>query len=183
LARYGKIKPMKAPLTLIVGLGNPGDDLAHTYHNVGAEMVTALAPQTWKTYKKLFRYASAGNVAFVVPLTFMNGSGVAVKEAMKKFGARPADLIIVHDESDLALGSYKISSGQGAAGHKGVQSIIDAIHTKDFMRVRIGIRPASEVRRKKAEEFVLAKVKPGDVRILQKVFVEIEEELKIPREE
>jgi peptidyl-tRNA hydrolase, PTH1 family len=177
---------------VIVGLGNPGDEYAHTYHNVGVlaletvletisgngESDEASGRGQFKKHKQLFLYKETGPFAFVVPLTFMNASGAAVKEALKKFGAGAEDLMVLHDESDLTVGNYKIAKGRGAAGHKGVQSIMDALKTGDFTRVRIGIRPTQETARKKAEEFVLSQIKTADRAVLKKVFAAIADDIK-----
>jgi len=170
-------------IRLIIGIGNPGKEYEDTYHNVGALALAYLvrtigaedgtAPLRFKTHKNLFRYASARGIAFVLPLTFMNESGAAAKEALRTFGAKPAEIAVLHDESDLAVGAYKISAGQNSAGHKGVQSIMDAVRSKEFTRARIGIRPAKETARKKASEFVLSKIMPKDARAFEKVFEEI----------
>ncbi|HEX4104399.1 MAG TPA: aminoacyl-tRNA hydrolase [Candidatus Paceibacterota bacterium] len=169
---------------VIVGLGNPGEEYANTYHNVGVQALRAIGEElaaqglpAFKTHRHLFEYSSVGDFALVIPLTFMNASGEAVKEALKKFNAEPRDLIVLHDESDLTVGNYKISKDRGAAGHKGVQSIMDVLGCNDFTRVRIGIRPAQEIKRKKAEEFVLSAIKPGDKTELRKVFTEVKEAL------
>ncbi len=159
---------------IVVGLGNPGPDYEDTYHNVGSMAVKAIARDlAWKPHKKLFMSASADDTSFVIPLTFMNESGKAVKEALKKIGAGAKDLIVIHDESDLPLGTYKISVGRGAAGHKGVQSIMDSLHAKDFTRIRIGVRDPKEKKRKKAEEFILKKISAKDVRVLKGVFASL----------
>lgn len=162
-------------MKIIVGLGNPGREFENTYHNVGADTLRALAaPQAFKQYKKLFLYAVADSAAdsrvFVLPLTFMNESGAAVREAMKRFGMKPDDLVVIHDDSDLPLGAYKISYDKNSAGHHGVQSVIDALGTKNFTRIRIGIRPATERRRKKASAFVLKKISAKDNIVLENVF-------------
>lgn len=158
-------------MKLIVGLGNPGAVYENTYHNAGALAVRAVAGDpAWKTHKKLFSYAREGENVFVVPLVFMNDAGRAVKEAAKKFKAAPADIVIIHDESDLPVGTYKISVGRGAAGHKGVRSVMDELHSSAFTRVRIGIRDPAEKRRKKAEEFVLKAIAPRDRKKLEEVF-------------
>ncbi len=171
---------------IIVGLGNPGAEFEATYHNVGKLALEMLireearegtAAHSLKVHKKLFAFAATKRAAFVAPLVFMNESGAAVREAMKKFKAKPETLVVIHDESDLPIGSYKTSLGRGAAGHKGVQSIIDALHTTDFTRIRIGIRPAHERTRSKASEFVLKKITPKDRAALNLVFQKIAEEL------
>lgn len=166
---------------MIVGLGNPGAEFKETYHNAGALALKAIATGTFEPHKKLFEYALGDGLVFVQPLIFMNESGRAVREAMKKFKAAPKDLVVLHDDSDLPLGAYQISWSKGAAGHKGVQSIMDALHTKSFTRVRIGIRRVKEVRRKKAEEFVLKKISRKDKKTLEATFQNIAGEmLKAP---
>jgi peptidyl-tRNA hydrolase, PTH1 family len=165
---------MNARKILVVGLGNPGPEFEDTYHNIGMLAVRAIAAGSpFKAHKKLFSYAAAGGTAFVIPLVFMNESGRAVAEAMKKFGARPADLIVIHDDSDLPIGAYKLSIGRGAAGHKGVASIIRALGTDGFTRIRIGIRNPREKRRKKAGEFVLKKIAPRDRAAFKEVFASL----------
>jgi aminoacyl-tRNA hydrolase len=162
-----------AQKTIVVGLGNPGAEYDNTYHNAGwlaidAWMVAAAKatgdgePPTLKNYKKLFDFAEVGDMVFVKPLTYMNESGKAVREALKKFGTKPENLMVVHDDSDIVIGNYKISFARNSAGHKGVQSIIDALKTKSFTRVRIGIRPANETKRKKAGEFALKQITAKD---------------------
>ena len=155
---------MKPRRKIVVGLGNPGKEYARTFHNVGALALQAL--------KENFKGSDAPLV-FVAPASFMNESGNTVREAMKKSGAKPGDLIVLHDEGDLTLGNYKISAGRSSAGHKGVQSIIDALGTNEFTRIRIGIRPAKEVRRTKASSFVLKTIGARDRKVLDNVFEEI----------
>jgi len=173
---------------IILGLGNPGAEYEHTYHNAGALAVEQLAKAPgeggeprWKAHKKLFVYFSnlqppTSNLIFIRPLVFMNESGLAAKEALKKFNAAPEDLAVIHDDSDLPLGEYKISRGQGSAGHKGVQSVIDHLGTSAFERIRIGIRERrteNGERRKQAGDFVLDQISTKDKKILEKVFEEI----------
>ena len=146
---------------MIVGLGNPGIMFKDTYHNAGALAVEYLArefenggePVAWKARKKAFRYAAVDGCALVLPLTFMNESGAAVKAAMKKFSAEVKDITLIHDESDVVIGTYKVSTVRNAAGHKGVTSVMDALGAKDFTRIRIGIRPGGERARKQASAF------------------------------
>ncbi len=165
---------MKTREKIVVGLGNPGPEFENTYHNVGILALKKMAGSAeFKTYKHLFEYAEAQDTAFIAPLTFMNGAGAAVREALKKFGAKPKDLVVIHDDSDIPVGKYKISRERGSAGHKGVQSIMDALHTNDFTRIRIGIRAPNEVKRKKAEEFVLKKIRPADREVLEELFASL----------
>ena len=103
----------------------------------------------------------------------MNNSGKFVVKAAKKAGAKPEEILIAHDDSDLEIGKYKIDFGRGAGGHHGIESIQKHLKTNDFWRLRIGIRPANETVRQKAEEFVLKKISSNDKKILGSVFEEI----------
>jgi PTH1 family peptidyl-tRNA hydrolase len=165
---------------LIIGLGNPGKEYEKTYHNVGILFIENKIPPNSKFQipnSKNFEHLKTNILILVKPKTFMNESGKAVKEAIKYFKVKPEELLIVHDDSDIELGKYKISFGRGSAGHKGVQSIIDALGAKNFWRLRIGIGKAESERRqameKKAGEFVLKKITKEDLKILEKVFEEI----------
>jgi PTH1 family peptidyl-tRNA hydrolase len=143
---------------LIIGLGNPGSAYKNTYHNAGIQFID---------------YLKALNSGDYIPLAskvFMNKSGQFVAKEIKKAGAKPEELLIVHDDSDLKLGTYKFQFGRGAAGHKGVQNVIDNLKTKNFWRLRIGIRSIGP---KKAGEFVLKKITREDRKILEAVFQNI----------
>lgn len=158
---------------IAAGLGNPGEEYARTYHNAGALAVEALVPgAAWKTHGR-FRYAKESGIIFIIPETFMNESGLAVLEALRFFKLKPNELLILHDDSDLPIGEWKLHFGRGSAGHKGVASVIEHIGTEDLWRARIGIRPAEEERRRKAGDFVLDKIKRPDMDALEKVFTEI----------
>jgi PTH1 family peptidyl-tRNA hydrolase len=176
--------PLPNKIRLVIGLGNPGAEYENTYHNVGFLALDALfanahdAP-AWKTHKKIFSYVRAGTATFIKPLTFMNESGIAAKEALKKFRAAPEEMLVVHDESDLPVGDFKISVGKNSAGHRGVQSVIDHVGTNGFERARIGIRPAGETKRKKASTFVLRQITKKDRAALGEVFEKVEEGLRI----
>lgn len=176
---------------LIVGLGNPGKDYQNTYHNIGCMFLDYLFDSAkFKVYKN-FEYLKIGNVVVVKPLTFMNESGAAVASAVRYFKAKTNELLIIHDDSDIELGKYKISAGRGSAGHKGVKSIIKAVGTKDFARLRIGVRreanppslnlPAGKagLRRARASDFVLKKISKIDRLLLNSAFERIAREFKI----
>jgi PTH1 family peptidyl-tRNA hydrolase len=154
---------------IMVGLGNPGKEYEHTYHNVGQLALNGLVAD-WERHKHIFEYAVLGDMVFIKPLTFMNESGKAVREALKKFNAKPKDLIVVHDDSDITVGNYKISFARNSAGHKGVQSVIDVLNTNEFTRARIGIRPEHEARRQKAGEFALKQITKKDQKTFDQLF-------------
>jgi PTH1 family peptidyl-tRNA hydrolase len=151
-----------------VGLGNPGKDYEKTYHNAGFLALQYLARGAEKKWKKgaaNWEYLKTGEKILVRPLTFMNNSGQAVKSALAYFKAPPEDLLVVHDDSDLPLGKFKLAFGRGSAGHKGVESIQKALQTKDLWRLRLGIRPAT-AKRAKAADFVLKKVSPAGLKAI-----------------
>ncbi|MEK7555167.1 MAG: aminoacyl-tRNA hydrolase [Patescibacteria group bacterium] len=147
-------------IRLVIGLGNPGKTYAHTYHNAGHQFAE-YARETWD-----------GGPAILISDVFMNASGSAVLAALKKYRVKPEELLVAHDDSDLALGSVKVSFGRGAAGHHGIESIIAALHTNRFWRARIGIRPREEKIRMKASELVLKKVSRVAKSLLEKGFAD-----------
>ena len=136
-------------IKLIIGLGNPGEKYKKTRHNVGFMAVDAIANKfpfdsaqgkQLKFNAEISEGAINGEkIILVKPQTFMNESGKAVKAIMDYYKIGIADIIVIHDDLDIALGKYKIVQNRTSAGHKGVQSIIDNLGTKDFTRVRIGI--------------------------------------------
>lgn len=164
--------------TLIIGLGNPDPLLENTYHNIGVLAVEWLAQDLsenrsvpeFRPYKGIYSYIKIDNRTLMRPLVFMNESGIAVKEAMRVFKAKPENIVVIHDDSDIEVGAIKYSSGGGSAGHKGIRSIIDHIGTNEFARIRIGIREKNEEHRKKAEEFVLSPITAKDRKIFDEVF-------------
>lgn len=146
-------------MKLIVGLGNPGKKYASTRHNLGWMVLDALAKTNrvgWSTFHKSpAEFCKlAPDVILAKPQTFMNESGKAVGPMMAFYKLSPADLILVHDELDLPFGSLRISFDASAGGHNGVKSVIDAIGSQAFTRLRLGVKTE---RREKvpADAFVL----------------------------
>jgi PTH1 family peptidyl-tRNA hydrolase len=133
---------------LIVGLGNPEAEYADTRHNLGFACVRALAKRfdvkvDRKRWKSLVGRSEPRGVWLVLPQTYMNLSGEAVKAAMRDTGVDPAHVWVVHDELDLPLCRLRINRTGSGAGHNGVLSIISSLGTKDFVRFRVGIgKPA-----------------------------------------
>ena len=161
-------------IKLIIGLGNPGSEYKNTYHNVGQLLIDHLAGEKANFKKKSsFEYLQLTNLLTLVkPLTFMNQSGGAALNARKYFNSKPREILVVHDDSDIPLGSFKLSFGRGSAGHQGIESIIKSLKTNKFHRLRIGVRPSKEIRRKKAGELVLKKIPTREKQILKKLFRE-----------
>lgn len=169
---------------IILGLGNPGEEYENTYHNAGWLALEYLKNELekdgftsksgkWDNFGYYELNGDNKKYVLVFPNTYMNLSGRAAKEALKKFGAETKDLIVIHDDSDLLVGELKGATGAGAAGHNGVSSIIENLETKEFYRIRIGIRNPQERVRRKAEEFVLSKIKKTDVAKLHLAFAEL----------
>lgn len=134
-------------MKLIVGLGNPGDEYKNVRHNLGFMVLDELAKSVgsgrWEIEKKFNSLALKASEALLVkPQTFMNNSGDAVRRLADYFKINTEDIIIVNDELDLPLGKIQLRSGGIAAGHHGVESIIDALGTDQFIRIRIGIGPS-----------------------------------------
>jgi PTH1 family peptidyl-tRNA hydrolase len=168
---------------LIVGLGNPGKEYEQTRHNLGFMILGALVEKTSATPLKTKYLARLWNarvgkapVILMEPQTFMNLSGQVVAPFMKTKGLGAEDLIVVHDDLDLPYGMLRISENSSAAGHNGVQSIIDHLGTQNFFRVRIGIgRPADPVA---IEDYVLARFSAAEKKtlpeLLERSILEIE---------
>jgi PTH1 family peptidyl-tRNA hydrolase len=132
---------------LVVGLGNPGEEYAHTRHNAGADTVALLARRHGGTLKRGKEQAlscevlAAGKrLALAFPQTYYNESGNAVRLLAQRHGIDdPAKVVIVHDEMDLPIGRLKVKAGGGLAGNNGLKSIKAHLKTDGFLRVRIGI--------------------------------------------
>ncbi len=161
---------------IIVGLGNPGKKFDHTRHNAGFMMVDFFSkkngfPDFELSKKHESLISEKDDVLLVKPLTFMNESGRAVKSLLKN---KEATLVVVHDDIDMPLGKIKLSKDSSSGGHKGVDSIIAALGTKDFARIKIGIATGDH----KAEDVVLQKFSPQEQEILNEVIKKSSEALK-----
>lgn len=143
-------------MKLIVGLGNPGEKYEATRHNLGFMAVTrfmkdfeTLQNSVWEKNAKLKsdlieldyqpKTGKMERVILALPQTFMNNSGMAVSLISNYYKIEPSDIWIVHDELDLPIGSMRIRFGGAAAGHRGVESIIESLGTDKFWRFRLGI--------------------------------------------
>ncbi len=165
-------KPLKASIVslsekaslpnikLLIGLGNPGKDTQKTYHNAGFLFID---------YAKT-KLPDAG-YSFLKTNCFMNESGNFVRKTLKKYKLRPEEILIAHDDSDIEIGRYKLNFGRGSAGHRGVESIIKNLKTKNFWRIRIGIRKKGQ--KSKASEIVLKKMSAEDMKKLKGCFEEL----------
>lgn len=136
---------------MVVGLGNPGREYENTPHNVGFEVVDALAGQIGTSLRRGFRFhARMGSarweqedVLLVKPLAFMNRSGGVVADLARYRRLEPCDLIVVLDDVHLEIGRIRIRGQGSSGGHKGLESIIEALGTPAFPRIRIGVGEAA----------------------------------------
>jgi PTH1 family peptidyl-tRNA hydrolase len=137
-------------MILIVGLGNPGPKFEKTRHNMGFRVVDEFAKENnylGFEFSKKFKAEinekeiNGKKIILAKPQTFMNKSGKAVKIISRSYKLEANHLIVVHDDIDLDFGKIKIVENRSAAGHNGIQSIINELGTKNFVRIRIGIKP------------------------------------------
>lgn len=137
----------QSPIMLIVGLSNPGKDYALTRHNAGAWFIELLAKQykvslkNESKFKGLYgAFNEGGNRChLLIPTTFMNLSGQAIKAIADFYKIDPAQILIAHDELDLAPGDTRLKFGGGHGGHNGLRDTISHLHSQNFLRLRIGI--------------------------------------------
>jgi PTH1 family peptidyl-tRNA hydrolase len=149
-------------MKIIVGLGNPGPEYQETRHSVGFMALDRIASEyqfdKFHLEKKFEAEISEGNIKqekclLVKPQTFMNRSGESVQKILNFYKQDIKNLIVIHDDLDISLGELKIAFDRNSAGHKGVQSIIDSLGSKEFKRIRIGIKV--EDQKVPTEKFVL----------------------------
>ena len=139
-------------MKLLVGLGNPGPEYKFSPHNMGFALVERLAQrhrvslELKKAHSLCGRFQLGSEEIWLIqPQTFMNRSGAAVSEWLRKQACGPEELLVLHDELDLPWGAIQIRERGGSAGHHGLESIIEAIGTREFVRVRIGVAPEMAV--------------------------------------
>jgi len=138
---------------LIVGLGNPGIEYQFTPHNLGFLAVDRIAGERGveirnRQCRALTARIQVGEeqVLLAKPETYMNLSGMSVRELVAEHEAKPeSDLIVIQDELDFPLGTLRIHTRRSSAGHNGIESIIGALGTQDFLRIRIGVAPEHKV--------------------------------------
>jgi len=166
---------MASRIKLIVGLGNPGKDYQDTRHNFGFQVVTALAKDFGLKLKRslLFKsFIAQGNIEgnpimLAMPLTFMNASGVAVKRLVAGKKIELNNLLVVCDDINLQLGDMRLRPSGSAGGHNGLKSVISALSSLDFNRLRLGI--ARERKSEEMVEFVLSKFSRKETPIVSNI--------------
>ena len=177
---------------IIVGLGNVGPEYEETRHNTGRMLVASFGKSVdaeWKTDKKLNAEVAKVKlgktpVTLVLPNTFMNNSGKSVKPLITSIKSAEK-MIVIYDDLDLPFGSSKISFNKSSGGHRGLESIIKAIKTEKFARIRVGISPktpSGKIKKPKGEEAVtkviLGKFKPDELAELKKLGKKVNEALE-----
>jgi PTH1 family peptidyl-tRNA hydrolase len=168
---------------LIVGLGNPGPEYLWTPHNAGFMAIDRIAQQEGVVVQnRRCRAATATcmiagrRVVLAKPETFMNLSGLAVTALVREFEADPArDLLVIHDELDLVLGSFKIRERGSPAGHNGARSVTSALGSQEWLRLRIGVGldlPPEAVAaggRRPGKDYLLSPLRQKDLTVLDEV--------------
>lgn len=162
---------------LIIGLGNPGRKYKNTRHNVGFQVVDKFREKSnfpeFKLSKKFGALISedisgSEKIILTKPQTFMNQSGKAIKKLTSFYKTTRPGLVVIHDDIDLPLGKIRIVKNRGSAGHKGVESIIREMGTKNFVRFRVGIQP-KRGKPKEPEKFVLREFNKEETGVIKKI--------------
>ncbi|MFA4890535.1 MAG: aminoacyl-tRNA hydrolase [Candidatus Paceibacterota bacterium] len=170
----------------IVGLGNPGEEYKLSRHNTGRIIVEDFKKSEglddFEFDKKINALVSEGNppagggkekVILILPETFMNKSGSSLKNLITS-KKKAENLVVIHDDVDLPLGKFKIKFGSGSAGHKGVESIMRMIKTKEFIRIKVGVSPTTpsgkikKPESKKMGDFILRNFSPKEQAVIKK---------------
>lgn len=172
---------------LFVGLGNPGSEYEKSRHSFGRMVLLAFVQKPsdelkiadWRFDKKIKGQITSGSLGknkfqFVLPENFMNNSGGSVKPLVKT-KAEAKNVVVIHDDVDLPLGTIKISYNRGSGGHKGVESIAKALKTSEFIRLRLGVSPRTSSGKtkkpssEKVVDFIIGNFKPAELDELKKI--------------
>lgn len=181
-------------MKIIVGLGNPGEKYKTTRHNIGFILLDEIIEKKgleWETSKKFNALiCKDGETIYVKPQTFMNNSGQSTQAIMSFYNLIPKKmglikiknsdlsetLTVVHDDLDIELGKYKVATNSRSAGHNGVQSIINHLKTKNFKRIRIGIK-GNKPEQMPTSAYVLQKFSPDELEKIKENFGEMVSEI------
>lgn len=172
-------------MKLIVGLGNPGIEYQFTPHNLGFLTIDCLANELGAEVRNRNCRALTARVVIeeqqvllAKPETYMNLSGMAVRELVGKYEVDPArDLIIVYDELDLPLGRIRIRQRGSSAGHNGMESIIGALGTQEFLRVRLGVAPGKKV--SDGAKYVLSPFRKAQLKMVDEILHTASEAVRV----
>lgn len=159
-------------MKLIIGLGNPGKPYEFTRHNIGFDVIDALAkewnaPLNQSKFNGMYAtvHRPEGKVILLKPLTYMNLSGECVRPVMDYFDIAIEDIVVIYDDLDLETGKLRLRGKGSAGGHNGIKSLIQHLGTQEFNRIRVGVdRPPAGM---KVADYVLAKFSKDDQIIVQ----------------
>ena len=159
-------------MKLIVGLGNPGIEYQFTPHNLGFLAVDRIAGDLGvevrnRQCRAMTARTTIGDqtVLLAKPETYMNLSGLSVQELVEKHDVKPeSDLIVIQDELDFPLGTVRIHTRRSSAGHNGIESIIGALGTQDFLRIRMGVAPGHKV--EDGERYLLSPLRKAELKVV-----------------
>ena len=162
-------------MKLIVGLGNPGPEYAHSRHNVGWMIAEAFAAKFRIAMTKHEKNAltgtgrvGGGSVVVARPLTYMNLSGDAVRLLASAYTETPQDLIVAYDEIDLPLGKLRIREAGSPGTHNGMRSVVDSLATESFPRLRFGVRGANYAETGRLRDYVLDDFEESELPIVDR---------------
>jgi PTH1 family peptidyl-tRNA hydrolase len=170
---------------LIVGLGNPGIEYQFTPHNLGFLTIDCLANDVGAEVRNrncralTARAVIEGQAVLLAkPETYMNLSGMAVRELVGKYEVDPAkDLIVIYDELDLPLGRIRIRQRGSSAGHNGIESIIGALGTQEFLRVRLGVGPDKKV--SDGAKYLLSPFRKAQLKVVDEIIDTASEAVRV----
>jgi peptidyl-tRNA hydrolase, PTH1 family len=170
---------------LIVGLGNPGIEYQFTPHNLGFLAIDRIAEQCGvevrnRQCRALTARAVIGSetVLLAKPETFMNLSGLAVRELAAEYEAKAEeDLVVIQDELDFALGTVRIQRNRSSAGHNGIESVIGALGTQDFLRIRMGVAPQRKI--EDGMRYLLSPLRKAELKVADEMLDIASEAVKV----
>ncbi len=178
--RFDGVNPGEHPEYIIVGLGNPGQRYERTRHNIGYSVVEYLDSvcDGGRGIKRMLHSSLCdkcvldGYIVYIIkPQTFMNNSGMSVKDVMNYYRMDPSRLIVVHDDTKVKLGEFKIKKGGSAAGHNGIKSIVQHLHTDNFIRIRVGVGEKPE--EYDMSKYVLSRLTDKEYKQIQDKYIQI----------
>ena len=172
-------------MKLIVGLGNPGIEYQFTPHNLGFLAIDRIAQQCGievrnRQCRALTAKAVIGSetVLLAKPETFMNLSGLSVRELVAEHEVKPeADLVVIQDELDFPLGTLRIHRNRSSAGHNGIESLIGALGTQDFLRIRMGVAPDRRI--EDGMSYLLSPLRKAELKVVDGVLTDAAEAVKV----
>lgn len=154
-------------MKLIVGLGNPGKEYVETRHNIGFIILDKyLGKVKWsKKFESCIYTTKINNedVIFIKPQTYMNLSGISVRKAAKYYKINPQDILVIQDDLDLPVGSYKLKRNSSSGGHNGIKSIINELDTDSFLRIKVGIGKSENI---PTDKYVLSKFSSKEIKAI-----------------